>query len=65
MTTEKNTFGGLIYLSDFETEYRGKTKTTGSNIASRILSDWRFDKQCLQNIEQRTFQNNHKLSQEE
>ena len=42
-------FGGRIYLSDFETDYRGKDNTTGSIIASRIISDWRFDEMCKKN----------------
>lgn len=46
-------FGGRIYLSDFETDYRGNDNTHGSSIAQRIMSDWRFDKQCKQNAENR------------
>ena len=42
-------FGGRIYLSDFETDYRGKDNTAGSIIASRIISDWRFDEMCRKN----------------
>lgn len=47
MTNNKkspNTFGGIIYLSDYSVGY-GKTR----NIASRILSDWDFDRQCRKN----------------
>lgn len=40
-------FGGLIYQSDFNTEY------CNGNIASRITSDWRFDKKCKTNAEYR------------
>ena len=29
-------FGGLIYPSDFNTDYRGKDNNNGSQIASRI-----------------------------
>ena len=36
-------FKGLIYESDFNTEYRTR------NIASQIVSDWIFDKQCKAN----------------
>lgn len=43
--TDHSTFGGLIYESDFNTEY------CNGNIASRILSDWRFDEQCRKNME--------------
>ena len=42
-------FSGLIYASDFETEFRGKDKPNGSDIAKRIMSDWRFDDQCRRN----------------
>lgn len=34
-------FGGIIYPSDFNTHYRGKNNTNGSQIASRIETDWR------------------------
>lgn len=34
-------FGGIIYPSDFNTDYREKNNTNGSQIASRIETDWR------------------------
>lgn len=34
-------FGGVIYQSDFNTDYRGKDNTNGSIIATRIESDYR------------------------
>ncbi len=34
-------FGGVIYSSDFNTDYRGNDNTNGSTIASRIESDFR------------------------
>lgn len=34
-------FGGLIFPSDFNTDYRGKNNTNGSQIAIRIEADWR------------------------
>ncbi len=46
--TNHNTFGGVIYQSDFCTDYE-----TTHNIAARIVSDWSFDKQCERNIELR------------
>lgn len=46
-------FGGEIYLSDFETDYRRNDNTHGSPIAQRIMSDWGFDKQCKQYAENR------------
>ena len=41
---DHTTFGGIIYPSDFNTDYRGKDNTNGSFIAQRIISDWKFDK---------------------
>lgn len=35
------TFGGIIYLSDFDTNHYGSR-----NMAKRIASDWRFDANC-------------------
>ncbi len=46
-------FGGIIYQSDFETDYRGKDNNNGSFIAQRIVSDLKFDEQCRKNIENR------------
>ena len=46
-------FGGTIYLSDFETDYRGHDNIHGSTIARRIAMDWMFDKKCWQNLEYR------------
>lgn len=40
-------FGGIIYPSDFNTDYRGKDNTNGSTIASRIESDFRWEKKLL------------------
>lgn len=40
-------FGGLIYVSDFNTDYRGKNATNGSSIAARIESDLRREKKML------------------
>lgn len=48
---DHTTFGGIIYPSDFNTDYRGKDNTNGSFIAQRIISDWKFDKQCKTNRE--------------
>lgn len=40
-------YGGAIYLSDFNTDCRGKDHTQGSVIASRIESDFRREKKPL------------------
>lgn len=40
-------FGGIIYSSDFNTDYRGKDNTNGSIIAKRIESDFRREKKML------------------
>lgn len=42
----QNTYSGIIYPSDFCTDYEGTR-----NIASRIMSDWKFDEQCRKNLE--------------
>lgn len=46
-------FGGYIYASDFNTDYRGKDNINGSSIANRIFCDQKFDEQCRKNIEGR------------
>lgn len=50
---DHSTFRGLIYQSDFETDYRGKDNKNGSSFAQRIISDLRFDERCRKNIENR------------
>lgn len=40
-------FGGKIYPSDFNTDYRGKDTTNGSAIASRIEADFKWEKKTL------------------
>lgn len=42
-------FGGVIYSSDFNTDYRGKDNTNGSAIAARIESDFKREKKMLTN----------------
>lgn len=51
---DHSTFGGLIYPSDFNTDYRAKVNTNGSTFAQRIVSDWKFDRQCRLNAENRS-----------
>lgn len=46
----RSTFGGLIYFTDFYTNYSGNPNTR-SPIANRILQDRKFDKQCKKNLE--------------
>lgn len=43
-------FGGVIYLSDFNTEYREKDNIRGSSIAARIESDFRWEKRLLKRL---------------
>lgn len=43
--------GGKIYQSDFNTDYRGKDNTNGSTIASRIVTDFQWEKKMLGNAE--------------
>lgn len=52
-------FSGLIHLSDFETDYRGKDNTDGSTIAQRIITDWKFDEHCRKNKIQTTNYKNY------
>ncbi len=40
-------FGGIIFPSDFNTDYRGKDNNNGSTIASRIESDFRKERKTL------------------
>lgn len=42
-------FGGVIYPSDFNTDYREKDNTNGSPIANRIAKDNQLDKQWQKN----------------
>lgn len=46
-------FGGIIYPSDFNTDYRGNSDTNGSKIANRIANDRRFDEQCKKTAQER------------
>lgn len=41
------TYGGVINVESFNTEYRGFSSM--SDVAGRILSDMRFDEQCNKN----------------
>lgn len=41
-----NTFGGVIYSSDFSTDHDGTR-----DVADRICKDWRFDEQCKRNMQ--------------
>lgn len=41
-------FGGIIYSSDYVTDYRSRNNTNGSSIASRIASDFRWERNTLQ-----------------
>lgn len=45
---QHNHFGGKIYLSDFNTDYKGKYQDK-SSIAKRIISDWKIDECCKKN----------------
>ena len=46
LSENRNTYGGDIYASDFNTEYEGTR-----NIAERIAADWKFDENCKKAIE--------------
>lgn len=47
--TDHTKFGGIVYISDFNTSH------TNGNIAARIANDQRFDKQCQKNLINRIF----------
>lgn len=47
--------GGVIYQSDFNTDYRGKDNTHGSTIAQRIESDLRRDEKMYKKYQQMGF----------
>lgn len=46
---DHSTFGGIVYESDFN------GYNSASSIASRIESDWAFDRSCRKNIKQKEF----------
>ena len=48
---DHTTFGGLISNSDFNTNTRTDNSKRGSQIASDIISDWKFDEECKKNME--------------
>lgn len=39
--------GGIIYQSDFNTDYRGNDNLRGSSFASRIESDFRWEQKLI------------------
>ena len=52
--TDHRYFGGVISPSDFDhTNYPTEEIPFGSRIAQRIVSDWRFDQICANNIRSR------------
>ena len=46
------TFGGIIEESDFVTDFSRKPQKS-SSIATRIMRDWAFDRQCIKDAENR------------
>lgn len=62
--TDPTRFGGLICYSDFNTDFRGKDNTNGSEIARRIMSDRKFDMQCKRNIENNKSRNKKEVKGE-
>lgn len=43
--TDHTTFGGKIFFTDFD------RKTTLAEVAEKIISDRKFDQQCIKNME--------------
>ena len=62
--TDPTRFGGIIYYSDFNTDFRGKDNINGSEIARRIMSDRKFDMQCKRNIENNKSRNKKEVKGE-
>lgn len=59
--SDHSRFGGLIYVSDFETYYApNTTRAGGSRIAERIVSDWKFDRACSMNAKTRQLRKEYK-----
>lgn len=48
---EHRHFGGIIYSSDFNTDFRGDDTPDGSYIAKRIESDFRWERKMFQYYE--------------
>lgn len=44
--SQSPSYGGIIYLSDFDTIHGGSR-----NMASRIAADWQFQRHCRKNAE--------------
>ena len=51
---DRSTCGSVIYNYDFD------GYVSMSSMAERIISDWKFDKQCKKNIENRDRNKNYK-----
>ena len=49
---DHRTFGGIIEESDFVTDFSGNS-CKSSSIATRIMRDWAFDRQCIKDAENR------------
>jgi hypothetical protein len=50
--TDHSTYGGKIYLSDFDTSHPSE------HVVQNIVSGWAFDRACKQNIKNRDRNNN-------
>lgn len=50
---EHRHLGGIIYPSDFNTDYRGKENIHGSTIAQRIESDFRREQKLYKDYKKR------------
>lgn len=48
---EHRHYGGTIYISDFNTDFRGKGSKNGSSIAKRIESDFKWERNLNKNRE--------------
>lgn len=57
LQVDHTTFGGYIHSYDFDTSYQ-----FSKNLAERIASDWKFDKDCKRLWEMRNKKNAEILS---
>lgn len=59
---DRQTFGGYVFPSDFNTEYRGNDNLHGSVIAERIASDRTFDRRCKRATMDRLYGRSRKIN---
>ncbi len=63
LNRKHTTYGGAINVESFNTEYRGFS--TMSDITNKIISDIKFDRECISNSENRERQKNLNITMED